>query len=39
MLSLLAYDSVDRGILWKKMEKMGFGGKFIASLKKLYQVF
>ena len=35
---LLAYDSVNREVLWKKMRKMGFGGRFLASLKKLYEV-
>ena len=34
----LAYDSVDRVILWKKLKKMGFEGKFLASLQKLYEV-
>ena len=32
-----AYDSVDRGILWRKLEDMGIGGKFLASLKSLYK--
>ena len=32
-----AYDSVDRAILWRKLESMGVKGKFLASLKSLYQ--
>ena len=32
-----AYDSVDRKILWEKLESMGIKGKFLESLKKLYQ--
>ena len=31
-----AYDSVDRKILWKKLESMGIKGKFLESLKELY---
>ena len=31
-----AYDSVDRTILWAQMEKLGFGGKFLQSLKSMY---
>ena len=29
---------MDREILWKKLKKMGFRGKFLASLQKLYEV-
>ena len=32
-----AYDSVDRPTLWKKLARMGFGGKFLETLKNLYQ--
>jgi hypothetical protein len=32
-----AYDSVDRPTLWKKLERMGFGGSFLKSLKMMYQ--
>ena len=32
-----AYDSVCRETLWKKLEKMGFGGKFLEALKSLYK--
>ena len=32
-----AYDSVDRGILWKKMEQLGFGGKFLEAIKAMYK--
>ena len=31
-----AYDSVDRAILWRKLESVGIKGKFLASLKSLY---
>ena len=31
-----AYDTVDRTILWKKLEGFGFGGDFLASLKAIY---
>ena len=31
-----AYDSVNREVLWKKLSSMGFGGRFLASLKSLY---
>ena len=31
-----AYDSVDRSILWRKLEHIGINGKFLASLKSLY---
>ena len=32
-----AYDSVCRETLWKKLAKMGFGGKFLEALKSLYK--
>ena len=32
-----AYDSVDRGVLWKKLGDLGFGGKFLESIKSLYK--
>ena len=32
-----AYDSVDRKILWRKLEAMGIKGKFLASIKALYE--
>ena len=32
-----AYDSVDRGILWQKMRKLGFGGKFLEAIKCMYE--
>ena len=32
-----AYDSVNRDTLWKKLSRMGFGGKFLASLQSLYK--
>ena len=32
-----AYDSVDRGILWEKMRKLGFGGKFLDSIISMYK--
>ena len=32
-----AYDSVDRGILWSKLRKLGFGGKFLDSIISMYQ--
>ena len=28
-LLLQAYDSVDRGVLWLKLKRMGFGGAFL----------
>ena len=31
-----AYDSVDRGILWRKLSSLGIGGTFLATLKSLY---
>ena len=31
-----AYDSVNRGILWKRLETLGFRGEFLATLKALY---
>ena len=31
-----AYDSVNRDVLWKKRSSMGFGGRFLSSLKSLY---
>ena len=31
-----AYDSVDRGILWGKMKKLGFGGKFLEAIRCMY---
>ena len=31
-----AYDTVNRSILWQKLERMGFGGKFLKSLQALY---
>ena len=31
-----AYDSVDRGILWEKLKKFGFGGQFLATLQSIY---
>ena len=31
-----AYDSVDRAVLWRKLEAMGIKGKFLASIKALY---
>ena len=31
-----AYDSVDRDILWKKLEKIGIRGAFLETLKSLY---
>ena len=31
-----AYDSVDRSILWSKMRKLGFGGKFLDSITSMY---
>ena len=31
-----AYDSVDRNILWAKMRKLGFGGKFLDSIISMY---
>ena len=32
-----AYDSVDRDILWAKLEALGFGGQFLQSLKSIYR--
>ena len=32
-----AYDSVDRGILWERMRKLGFGGKFLEAIKCMYR--
>ena len=32
-----AYDSVNREILWTILTRMGFGGKFLDGLKKLYK--
>ena len=32
-----AYDSVNRDILWGKMKKLGFGGKFLESIKSMYK--
>lgn len=31
-----AYDSVDRAVLWGKLRKLGFGGKFLKSLQSMY---
>ena len=31
-----AYDSVDRSILWSKLESMGIGGRFLGCIKALY---
>ena len=31
-----AYDSVNRGILWSKLSKLGFSGEFLGCLKALY---
>ena len=31
-----AYDSVDRPTLWRKLGEMGFGGKFLRTIQKLY---
>ena len=31
-----AYDSVNRDKLWKRMSSLGFGGKFLASIKSIY---
>ena len=31
-----AYDSVHRGILWEKMKKLGFGGRFLEAIKCMY---
>ena len=33
---LKAYDTVDRPTLWKKLAKMGIGGKFLRSIQSLY---
>lgn len=32
-----AYDSVDRRILWEKLKKLGFGGKFLEAIKCMYK--
>ena len=32
-----AYDSVHRGILWEKMRKLGFSGKFLEAIKCMYK--
>ena len=32
-----AYDSVDRQRLWEKLAEMGFGGKFLQAIKKMYE--
>ena len=32
-----AYDSVDRDVLWEKLRKLGFGGKFLKSLQSMYK--
>ena len=32
-----AYDSVNREVLWKKLSSMGFGGRFLSTLKSLYK--
>ena len=34
---LKAYDSVDRPTLWRKLKEMGFKGKFLQALQKLYK--
>ena len=31
-----AYDTVDRDVLWRKLEGFGFGGDFLSSLKSIY---
>ena len=31
-----AYDSVNRSILWSKLEKLGIQGTFLESLKSMY---
>ena len=31
-----AYDSVNRNILWKKLSSLGFGGKYLQTLKSIY---
>ena len=31
-----AYDSVDRNILWQRMASLGFGGKFLDTIKSIY---
>ena len=35
-LAFLAYDTVDREILWKKLHALGIKGEFLSSLKSLY---
>ena len=32
-----AYDSVDRSVLWEKLRKLGFGGKFLKSIQSMYE--
>ena len=32
-----AYDSVDRAVLWGKLRKLGFGGKFLKSIQSMYE--
>ena len=32
-----AYDSVDRKVLWRRLAEMGFGGKFLQAVQKLYE--
>ena len=32
-----AYDSVDRKVLWRRLGEIGFGGKFLAAIQKLYE--
>ena len=32
-----AYDTVDRGILWRRMKMLGFGGQFLDSQKSIYR--
>ena len=32
-----AYDSISRPVLWSKMRKLGFGGKFLDSIISMYQ--
>ena len=31
-----AYDTVDRGILWRRMSALGFGGQFLGTLQSIY---
>jgi hypothetical protein len=35
-LLLQAYDSVDRGVLWLKLMRRGFGGAFLKMVQALY---